>query len=321
MIDQEESPTIRFPARRALRTYVLASLVGLSTTSTLLAVPVLVLGTSSAHAQAVYATPDEAANAFVDALARNDHAALKHVLGNDYPRFIPTEDIGDEDILAFLGAWSKGHEIVNDAAPKNGHPTAHLSVGTDGWTLPIPLAQSSRGWHFDPPAAKDELLTRRIGRKERSAMLTSLAYIDAQNDYHNLTQHYAQKFVSAPGKRDGLYWVSAPGEARSPLGPLAATMPNGIKPGEAYHGYHYRILTEQGPHAPGGAQNYVQNSALTKGFGLVAWPAEYGKTGVMTFIVNQNGQLHQKNLGSQTARAAAAIKSFDPDPSWQPVQP
>jgi len=180
--------------------------------------------------------------------------------------------------------------------------------------------QAGKGWRFDPPAAQDEMLTRRIGRNEHAAILTSLAYLDAQNDYHNLTQHYAQRFVSTQGQHDGLYWATAPGETDSPLGPLAATMPNGTLPKEAYHGYHYRILTAQGAHAKGGAQNYVENGVLTKGFGLIASPAEYGKTGVMSFIVNQDGQVYQKNLGSQTARAAAAIKSFDPDDSWQPVQ-
>ncbi len=312
---------IRLPARDTWRAYATACALALGTTSTMLVAPVLLLGTTSAHAQAVYATPDAAANAFVDALARNDHTALQHVLGNDYPRFIPTESIGQDDILAFLGAWAKEHQIVTGTAQQNGHTTAHLSVGTDGWTLPIPLEQTAKGWHFDLPAARDEILTRRIGRNERAAMLTSLAYIDAQNDYHNVTQHYAQKFVSASGKRDGLYWDSAPGEPESPLGPLAATMPGGIHPDEAYHGYHYRILTAQGSHAKGGAQRYVEGGELEKGFGLVAWPAEYGKTGVMSFIVNQDGQLYQKNLGPRTPRAAAAIKSFDPDSSWQATQP
>lgn len=309
----------RFSARGALRAHVMAFAVG--TTGTLIAAPVLLLGTTAAHAQAVYPTPDDAANALVDALARNDDGAVKHVLGNDFQRFIPTKDVGDEDIYAFLGAWAKGHEIVKDPTPLNGHPSAHLAVGTSGWTLPVPIVQVARGWRFDPPAAQDEMLTRRIGRNERSAILTSLAYLDAQNDYHNLTRHYAQRFVSTPGQRDGLYWVSAPGEAESPLGPLAATMPNHTLPKDAYHGYHYRILTAQGPHAKGGAQSYVDNGVLTKGFGLIASPAEYGKTGVMSFVVNQDGQVYQKNLGPRSANIAAALRSFDPDPSWQPVQP
>lgn len=312
---------IRLFPRGALRAHVRTLAAALGTTGSLLMAPVLLLGTTAAHAQAVYPTADAAANAFVDALARNDEDALKHVLGNDFHRFIPAEGIGEDDIYQFLGAWSKGHQIVEDPVKNNGRATAHLAVGDSGWTLPIPLVQAAHGWRFDPPAAQDEMLTRRIGRNERAAILTSLAYLDAQYDYHNLTQHYAQRFVSTPGQHDGLYWITAPGETESPLGPLAATMPNGTLPTEAYHGYHYRILTAQGAHAKGGAQNYVENGVLSKGFGLIASPAEYGKTGVMSFIVNQEGQVYQKNLGPQTARAAAAIKSFDPDDSWQPVQP
>jgi hypothetical protein len=281
----------------------------------------LLAAASVAHAQAVYPSADAAADAFVDAVARNDEPALRHVLGNDFRQFIPTADIGEDDIYQFLGAWSKAHQIVADPAAGNGHATAHLAVGDSGWTLPIPLVQTTHGWHFDPPAARNEMLTRRIGRNERAAIMTSLAYVDAQNDYHNLTQHYAQRFVSTPGQRDGLYWTTAPGEAESPLGPLAATMPNRTLPKQAYHGYHYRILTAQGPHAKGGAQNYVRNGVLSGGFGLIASPAEYGRTGVMSFIVNQDGQVYEKNLGPQTARAAAAIKSFDPDEGWQAVQP
>ncbi|MFM0199758.1 DUF2950 domain-containing protein [Paraburkholderia fungorum] len=311
---------IRLFPRGALRAHVVTFAAALGTTGTLLVAPALLLGTTAAHAQAVYPSADDAANAFVDALASNDDSALKHVLGNDFHRFIPSEGIGDDDIYQFLGAWSKGHQIVKDPVKSKGRATAHLAVGESGWTLPIPLVQMAHGWRFDPPAAQDEMLTRRIGRNERAAILTSLAYLDAQNDYHNLTQHYAQRFVSTQGQHDGLYWATAPGETDSPLGPLAATMPNGTLPKDAYHGYHYRILTAQGPHAKGGAQNYVENGVLTKGFGLIASPAEYGKTGVMSFIVNQDGQVYQKNLGPQTARAAAAIKSFDPDDSWQPVQ-
>ncbi|MFL6645110.1 MAG: DUF2950 domain-containing protein [Paraburkholderia fungorum] len=312
---------IRLFPRGALRAHVRTLAAALGTTGSLLMAPVLLLGTTAAHAQAVYPTADAAANAFVDALARNDEDALKHVLGNDFHRFIPAEGIGEDDIYQFLGAWSKGHQIVEDPVKNKGRATAHLAVGDSGWTLPIPLVQAAHGWRFDPPAAQDEMLTRRIGRNERAAILTSLAYLDAQYDYHNLTQHYAQRFVSTPGQHDGLYWITAPGETESPLGPLAATMPNGTLPTEAYHGYHYRILTAQGAHAKGGAQNYVENGVLSKGFGLIASPAEYGKTGVMSFIVNQEGQVYQKNLGPQTARAAAAVKSFDPDDSWQPVQP
>jgi hypothetical protein len=281
----------------------------------------LLCGAPIAHAQAVYPSAEAAVNAFANALATNDHAAMKRVLGDHYPRFIPTTDIGEDDIYAFLGEWAKGHKIVDDPTPRNGRPSAHLEVGDGGWTLPIPLEKTAGGWRFNTPAATDEMLTRRIGRNERSAILTSQAYVDAQNDYRNLTQHYAQKFISSAGQHDGLYWDTAPGETQSPLGPLAATMQRHIAPGEAYHGYHFRILTAQGQHAKGGAQNYLQNGVLKKGFALVAWPAEYGKTGVMSFIVNQDGQVYQKDLGPRTASAVDSVRSFDPDSSWQPAQP
>jgi hypothetical protein len=282
----------------------------------------LLFGAATAHAQAVYPTPDAAANAFVDALSTNDNGAMQHVLGKDFTRFIPTKDVGEDDIYEFLGAWSAGHQIVDDPTPLNGHASKHLSVGTSGWTLPIPLVEVSKGWRFDPAAGRDEIMTRRIGRNERAAMLTSLAYLDAQRDYQGLTQHYALHILSTPGKHDGLYWPSAPGEAESPLGPLAATMPhNASVTKEGYHGYHFRILSAQGPHAKGGSQNYVEDGTMTKGYALVAWPAEYGKSGVMSFIVNQDGQIYQKNLGPQSAHAAAALKSFDPDSTWEAVQP
>jgi hypothetical protein len=302
-------------SRGALRVRVRAVAAAFGCIGGLLAV------TSAAHAQAVYPSADDAANAFVDAIARSDDPALRHVLGSDFRRFIPTGDIGEDDIYQFLGAWSKGHQIVEDPASGDAHATAHLAVGDSGWTLPIPLVQTAHGWRFDPPAARNEMLTRRIGRNERAAIMSTLAYVDSQNDYHNLMQHYAQRFVSTRGQRDGLYWPTAPGETESPLGPLAATMPNGTLPKEAYHGYHYRILTAQGPHAKGGAQNYLRDGVLSGGFGLIASPAEYGRTGVMSFIVNQDGVVYQKNLGAQTARAAAAVRAFDPDESWQAVQP
>ncbi|HEY4801772.1 MAG TPA: DUF2950 domain-containing protein [Paraburkholderia sp.] len=280
-------------------------------------------GAGAAWAQAVYATPEAAANAFTDALATNDEGAMKHVLGSDFQQFIPTRNIGQEDIDDYLGAWAKGHRVVPDDKPVAGKASAHVEVGDSGWTLPIPIVQSGKGWHFDPREGAGEIFTRRIGRNERAAMLTSLAYVDAQNDYRKLTQHYAQRFVSTPGTHDGLYWPVQPGDTESPLGPLAEAMPHNAKitPKEGYHGYHFRILTAQGPHASGGARSYLENGELSGGFALVAWPAQYGKTGVMSFIVNQDGQVYQKNLGPNGAQTAAAIKSFDPDASWRPARP
>jgi hypothetical protein len=227
-----------------------------------------------------------------------------------------------DDIYDFLGAWSQSHEIVMDPTSGTARPTAHLAVGTSDWTLPIPLVQTSHGWRFDTAAARSEIGTRRIGRNERAAMSTSLAYLDAQNDYHKLTGHYAQRLISAPGQHDGLYWPAESGDAQSPLGPLVAAMQHGSSiSADGYYGYHYRILTRQGSHANGGAENYLQDGVMARGYALIAWPARYGMTGMMSFIVNQDGQLYQKDLGPNTDRVALAIGAFDPDPSWSSVRP
>ncbi|WP_370652098.1 DUF2950 domain-containing protein [Caballeronia sp. TF1N1] len=272
-----------------------------------------------AHAQAIYPSPEAAAEALTDAIASNDETALSKVLGKDHAQYVPTDSIGEQDIYQYLGSWAKGHRIVEDAKPLGGRRSAHVEVGDSGWTLPIPLVKAAQGWRFDMPAARDEVLTRRIGRNERSVIQVALAFVDAQNDFRKLTNHYALRFLSTHGTHDGLYWDAAPGEPESPLGPLAATMPDKTDTADAYYGYHYRILTAQGPHAKGDAMNYLQDGNLSRGFAMIAWPAKYGQTGVMSFIVNQDGQVYEKNLGAATPRTAAAIKSFDPDSSWQPV--
>jgi hypothetical protein len=286
-----------------------------------LAAASLSLVASLAHAQAAYPTPDAAAQALTDAIASNDDSALAKVLGRDHARYVPTEGLGEQDIYQYLGAWAQGHRVVEDATPIAGHPSAHVEVGTSGWTLPIPLVKGAHGWRFDMPAARDEVLTRRIGRNERSVIQVALAYVDAQNDYRKLMDHYGQRFVSTPGTHDGLYWDTAPGEQESPLGPLAAAMPNKATASGGYYGYHYRILTAQGSHAKDGAKNYLSNGQLANGFGLIAWPAQYGETGVMSFMINQDGQLYERNLGPKSAALAAQIKSFDPNSSWTPVAP
>ncbi|WP_306805917.1 DUF2950 domain-containing protein [Caballeronia sp. BR00000012568055] len=288
---------------------------------TTLAALALSLMASFAHAQAVYPSAEAAAQAFTDAISTNDETALSKVLGKDHARYVPTDSIGEQDIYAYLSSWAQGHKIVTDDKPINGHQAAHIETGTSGWTLPIPIVKVGNGWRFDMPAARDEVLTRRIGRNERSVMQVALAYVDAQNDYHKLMNHYGQRFVSTPGTHDGLYWDTAPGEAESPLGPLAAVMPNKATASGGYYGYHYRILTAQGSHAKGGAKNYMQGKELANGFGLIAWPAKYGETGVMSFMIDQDGQLYEKNLGPKSAAVAASIKSFDPDASWHAVTP
>ena len=282
-------------------------------TCTLFAAWLLVAGVQGARAQAVFPTPEAGASAFVDALASNDDAAMQRVLGSDFRRFIPAQDVNQDDVYRFLGAWSQSHEIVSEPCFRNRSQRSHMSRSAqDGWTLPIPLVKTQRGWRFDPVAGRDELLTRRIGRNERAAMRTSLAYLDAQHDYRALTHHYAQRLVSRPGQRDGLYWPAAQGETPSPLGPLAIAMQQGNgAPAGGYHGYHYRILTSQGAHANGGRKSYEHDGVLVDGCSLVAWPVSYGATGVMTFLVNDEGKLYQKNFGPQTARmCAGSVRSI-----------
>lgn len=270
-------------------------------------------GTSSAAAApAVFPTPLAAAEALVDGVARHDEAVIRATLGSDYARYLP-RDATDEEITTFLEAWAKSHRIVAAGADK-----AWLEVGTHGWTVPIPLVRSASGWQFDVTAAKDEIVTRRIGRNELAAIEVALAYTDAQEEYAEQDRNgdgvkeYAARLLSSPGRRDGLYWPTLPGEAASPMGPIAAT----AKPGAAFHGYGYRILTGQGKDAPGGSRSYLENGRLTGGYAMVAWPAKYGDSGVMTFIVNQEGIVYQKDLGPRTAALARAMTVYNPDPTW-----
>jgi hypothetical protein len=267
-----------------------------------------------AAAQKVFPTPEAAAEAFVDAVARHDGDALKIVIGSDYKKYLPHPNA--EDVTTFLAAWARSHKIVPSGGSK-----AHLEVGSNGWQLPIPLVKSGAGWLFDTKATSDELRVRRIGRNELDVIQAALAYTDAQEDYakfdynRNGKRDYAQRLISREGKRDGLYWPSQPGEPESPLGRLVADP----EPGKGYYGYHYRILTAQGQDAPGGARSYLVNGEMTGGYALVAWPVKWGETGVMTFIVSKDQIVYQKDLGPQTDAIARAMTSFNPDSSWTKV--
>ncbi len=266
--------------------------------------------------EANYPNADAAVNAFVGALRSNDKVALAKVLGANWRDYIPTEGIDRSDVDTFLARYDEGHRIDGD--DKSGH----LAVGKDNWTLPIPLVQGPSGWHFDVKTAQGEIRTRHIGSNELATEKAMLAYYDAQRDYASQDRdadgvlQYAQKFMSTPGKHDGLYWPVSGDEPESPLGPLFAE----VTPGQGYHGYHYRILTAQGPSAPGGAYNYVVGGRMRNGFALVAWPAKYGETGVMTFMVSHDGEIFEKDLGKDSAKLVQSIKVFDPDSSWQEVK-
>ena len=267
----------------------------------------------AASAQKAYPTPEAAADALVDGIARNDGDAIRTVIGADYAKYIPVGSVEPEDVTAFLEAWSRAHGVV-----RAGEAKAFLGAGTLGWTLPIPIVKSAAGWQFDTRLAADEMRTRRIGRNELAAIQVALAYTDAQDEYAaqdrdgDGVRQFATRALSSPGKRDGLYWASLPGEPASPLGPAFAD----ARPGQPYHGYLYKILTAQGKDAPGGAKSYLKNGRMTEGYALIAWPAKYNDTGVMTFIVNQDGVVHQKNLGADTAALARGTTAYNPDAGW-----
>jgi hypothetical protein len=271
--------------------------------------------------QKTFPSAEAAMNAFGDAVATSDDDAMKALLGADYRTLIPP--VGAEARYRFLAAWAKSHAVKPD-----GDAEAHIAVGTDGWTLPIPIVKSAQGWRFDVRAGAEEMRIRRIGRNELAVEQVLLAIYDAQKEYTRQDRNgdgvlqYAAKFTSSPGKRDGLYWPTKAGEAPSPLGPaVAAARAAGGSADAGYYGYRYKLLTGQGKNAPGGAFDYVARGRMIGGFAVVAWPVKYGDTGVMTFMVSHDGVVYEKDLGPDTAARASAMTRFDPDPSWQKVQP
>jgi hypothetical protein len=240
---------------------------------------------------------------------------VRTILGADYRRFIPPA--GADVRYRFLAAWAKAHAVKPEGDTK-----AFVAVGSDGWTLPIPIVKKAQGWQFDARAGAEEMRIRRIGRNELAVMQIMLAIYDAQKEYVTLdrdgngVREYAAKFASSPGKRDGLYWPVKTGEAESPLGPaFVAAQAAG------YHGYRFRLLNAQGSNAPGGAYEYTVRGKKIGGFAAVAWPVKYGDTGVMTFMVSHDGVVFEKDLGADTAARAAAITRFDPDSTWIKVDP
>ena len=277
---------------------------------------------AAAAQQKVFPSPEAAMNAFGDAVATSDEDALRAIFGADFRRYFPP--LGAEDRYRFLAAWAKAHSVKAEGDAK-----ALVAVGDDGWALPIPIVKTARGWRFDVREGLEEMRVRRIGRNERAVIQVMLAIFDAQKEYAARDRNgdgvleYAAKFDSARGKRDGLYWPTKTGESPSPLGPAvaAARAARGGTADGYYYGYHYKMLTAQGKNAPGGAFDYVAHGRMIGGFAAVAWPAKYGDTGVMTFMVSHDGIVYQKDLGPDTAARAAAITRFDPDSTWEKVDP
>jgi hypothetical protein len=269
------------------------------------------------QAQAPYESPERAADALVEAIALSDPAAMQRVLGPNWQRVISLDEVSAEDRYVFLEKAHQARKVMVDKSK------GELFFGSDEWPLPIYLVQGKDAkWRFDPRTVTDALLDRTIGANERSAILASLAYVDAQREYAQQDRNgdgllsYAQRLLSSKGKRDGLIWSAQLGD-ESPLG--EAFVPS--TPGGGYHGYRFKVLTEQGPNAKGGARNYVVGKHMIGGFALLAWPVRYGKTGVMSFIVNQDGQVFEQDLGPTTEKTAATIKSFDPGPGWKVSAP
>jgi len=273
---------------------------------------------SITFAQQTFDTPALAAEAFVNAVAQKDTKALASILGDDWKEFIPTDDIDQTDVDAFLAAWNNQHHFKQIAYGKG-----LIAVGSEDWTLPIPIVKEGERWHFDTRAGAEEMRTRRIGRNELAVMQAVMAYYDAQKEYALIDRNgdgmleYAQRLISSTGHHDGLYWPVSEGEAESPLGPLFGN----DTPGNDYYGYYYRILTAQGPDAPGGAYDYLINGRMRAGFALVAWPVAYGDAGVITFLISHDGRVYQKDLGPDTDKIARAMTRFNPDASWKAVSP
>ena len=274
------------------------------------------MATAPAIAQKTFPTPEAAVETLVDGLARHADDEVRAVLGPDYRRLMPLDAVSEGDRLDFLAAWSRGHRIERNGAD------ARLVLG-DGWTLPIPIVRHGEGWAFDVRAGVEEVRVRRIGRNELAAIKAMAAYVDAQREYAeqdrngNGVLEYARRFLSQPGKQDGLYWSTPDGQPASPAGPLFDT--RDIKDG--YYGYRFKILEAQGPAASGGARSYLTRGKLTNGFAMIAWPAHYGETGVMSFLVSHDGVVYQRNLGTASATVAGAMTRFDPDTTWLPLPP
>jgi hypothetical protein len=278
--------------------------------------------------QATYATAEAAATALIDAVKQGEQNQLLTVLGPGSEKLVNSGDkyAEAESRKRFIALYDQQHKLV--AA---GPDRMVLDVGPDDWPLPIPIEQVNGRWQFDAAAGAQELVNRRIGRDEIAAIRTALAYVDAQKAYFTLTGKtglatYAQHIISTEGKRDGLYWPATSSADASPLADLIAQAEDEGYPGEIvsghripYQGYFFRVLTAQGAMAPGGAMNYIVDGNMTGGFALVAWPAIYRSSGVMSFIVNQDGVVFQKDLGPRTQAVATAMQNFDPDLSWARV--
>ena len=273
----------------------------------------------------------DAAKALIAAAKAQDKAALLRILGSDGEELVSSGDeIADKRSMEqFAEAAEKAMSLLEDQPGR-----VVLVIGAQSWPMPIPIVKRGEAWVFDAAAGKDEILTRRVGENELTAIEVMRAFVVAQREYAEVDREgdgikkYARRIKSRPGKRDGLYWETKPGEDESPLGELVAEAEaEGYRPGyrlsrrgQPYYGYYFKLVMRQGAAAPGGARDYVVNGHMIAGFAMVAYPAQWGNSGVMTFIVNQDGAVHQKNLGARTAEIAPNMTDYNPDQSWERVK-
>ena len=301
----------------------LGSLVRRLALALIVAVPL----TAIAAPQETFATPDAAVDALMTALQNDSDASLLAIFGDEHRDLIVSSDRAASSATRAkaLAAMQTLRVLEEPSADRR-----VLVIGDQAWPFPIPIVRAGDRWRFATEDGAEELVNRRIGGNERNAIYVLHAYIDAQRAYAardrdgDRVLQYAQKLASTPGKHDGLYWAAdaSKGEEESPFGPLIAESSAYLKghvAGDPYRGYYFRILTRQGKHAAGGAYSYVINGRMIAGFAAVAYPAQYGNSGVMTFIVNQDGVVYQKDLGAQTAAHARSITQFDPGPGWEAV--
>lgn len=273
--------------------------------------------------QKTFSSPENASNALVTAAQSNDEKALLEIVGPQEKQIVSSGDAVDDAThrANFVEKYQEMHRLV-----KEPDGTTTLYIGAENWPCPIPIVNKGNAWYFDGETGRKEILYRRIGRNEMSAIRVCQELVAAQKEYYSVQQNeYARKFFSDEGQHNGLYWKVADGETQSPIGPLVASaVAEGYVKGQGtptpYCGYYYCILTKQGKNAPGGAENYVVNGKMTQGFAFAAYPAEYRSSGVMTFIVSGDGVVYQKDLRQKTDVLAKAITEYNPDPSWQKVE-
>jgi Protein of unknown function (DUF2950) len=301
--------------------FVLLILAGLLTSTPLAA--------QAISGQKTFASPLEAVKSLMEAARSGDPAQLVPIIGPQAADLISSGDLGAaKQVLAnFVKAYDEKHSISSEA-----QGFEFLQVGKGDWPFPFPIVRDGRVWYFDIDRGNEEVLDRRVGRNELGAIAVCEGYVQSQKDYAskghdgNSRGIYAQQFLSNPGRRDGLYWPVSKGEPESPMGPFVASAAIDKSAQQStgdpapYYGYFYRIVTAQGPDAPGGAKSYIVDGKLTGGFALIAYPARYASSGVMTFIVNQDGVVYEQDLGDQTTDLTSKITAYNPDSSWQPAQ-